>query len=419
MLNLNFFILLVLIALTSGCATAPEQLPPPLPEQTKARPAQPKPAASVAPPRAAAAPAPPPAPVAVALTEQQVHELVLKLLPPTLKDKEGWGADLQSAFKALQVPPSPENFCAVIAVTEQESSFQADPIVPGLPAIVRREIEQRRTKYSIPQTVTDWMLSTKSRDGHTYQQRIDALKTEKELSDLIEEIIAMVPAGKDLYPNYNPVHTGGPMQVSVEFAEAHARARPYPYPIKGNLRNEVFTRRGGLYFGSAILLDYRAPYNDMLYRFADFNSGRYSSRNAAFQRALAVVSGKSLVPDGDLLRYKNGAIDPEPSSTLNALLAIRALLKMSETDIRRDLQLEKLSTFSQTALYLHLYALADQKAIQQRVALPEIDLKSPKISRKLTTHWFADRVNGRYKSCLQRVAATEKPAAKAKRGERK
>ena len=37
-----------------------------------------------------------------------------------------------------------------------------------------------------------------------------------------------------------------------------------------------------------------------------------------------------------------------------------------------------------------------------RQAMPQIDLKSPKITRKLTTEWFARRVEGRYKTCLGR-----------------
>jgi len=70
---------------------------------------------------------------------------------------------------------------------------------------------------------------------------------------------------------------------------------------------------------------------------------------------------------------------------------------MSEVEIQRDLRLEKLSTFSKSPLYNRLFALADRTGTQPRVALPEIDLKSPKIQRKLTTLWFANRVNGRYK----------------------
>src|ERR1043165_6307730 len=124
-----------------------------------------------------------------------------------------------------------------------------------------------------------------SPNGKSYRERIDAVKTEQQLSEIFDDFIGMVPMGRTFFANRNPVRTGGPMQVSVAFAESHVQAKPYPYPVAGSIRNEVFTRRGGMYFGIAHLLDYPASYESTLYRFADYNAGRYASRNAAFQRA--------------------------------------------------------------------------------------------------------------------------------------
>ncbi len=90
---------------------------------------------------------------------------------------------------------------------------------------------------------------------------------------------------------------------------------------------------------------------------------------------------------------------------------MRARLSLSEAEILRDLKLEKSFAFEQTPLYQRLYALADAAGAgagkRPRELLPRIDLKSPKISRRLTTEWFARRVDERYRNCLERhVPAT-------------
>jgi hypothetical protein len=341
------------------------------------------------------------------LTERDIRAMVTKLIPANIKDRSGWANDLQAAFSHLGFPHAPQIYCAAIAVIEQESSFQADPVVPGLPDIVWRELEQRGKKYGIPKLLISAALIKSSPDGRSYNQRIAALKTEKQLNALFDDMIAELPAGKQLFAGYNPVRTGGPMQVSVEFAEQFSREKPYPYPVNGTIRDEVFTRRGGLYFGSAILLDYPAPYDDVVYRFADFNAGRYSSRNAAFQTALAKLTGKMLTLDGDLLRYQGGKAIEQPSAVETALRSLAPQLRLNASEIRRDLLLEKSASFGQSPLFTRLFALADKNAGQPspRQAMPQIDLSSPKITRKLTTEWFARRVESRYRSCLVRGEA--------------
>jgi len=238
-----------------------------------------------------------------------------KLLPDYVKPRDAWRDDIANSFTALQLTPSAENLCAVIAVIEQESTFQADPVVPGLPKIVWSKIGEKAGGYYVPLGLVKTALLKTSPDGRSYKARIDSLRTEREMNELFEDMAAEaqslgLPVGMK-----NPIRTGGPMQVSVEFAEAHVRAWPYPYARRGSVRNEVFTRRGGVYFGTAILLQYPVNYSQMLYRFADFNAGRYASRNAAFQQAVAALSGSKLTPDGDLLRYQNGVPARSSSST--------------------------------------------------------------------------------------------------------
>ncbi|MBX3619770.1 MAG: DUF1615 domain-containing protein [Rhizobacter sp.] len=339
----------------------------------------------------------------------EARAAVERVLPPTTDDRAGWAADVYAALATLGLPATPDNLCAVLAVAEQESGFRADPPVPGLPAIAWKEIDRRAELAGVPRLAVRAALALPSPDGRSYAARLDTVKTERQLSEIFEDFIGMVPLGKTFFASRNPVHTGGPMQVSIAFAEAQVQARPYPYPPGESVRREVFTRRGGIYFGAAHLLDYPAPYDQMLYRFADFNAGRYASRNAAFQNAVAVATGLSIALDGDLLppgadTARGGTPRGE---TERAALTLARRLDLSEAAVHRDLASGEGAGFEQSALYQRVFAYADQldKRTLPRALLPRIDLHSPKITRQLTTEWFARRVDGRWRSCLARLAA--------------
>lgn len=345
-----------------------------------------------------------PEPARLALTAEQGRALVRRLLPNGLADKSGWATAIHASIASLDLPPTVENICAVIAVTEQESGFKVDPAVPGLANIARKEIESRRESAGVPKIVLDAALALSSPNGRSYRDRLDGVKTERELSDLYEAFIDMVPLGKTFFADRNPVRTGGPMQVAIGFAEAHAEGKGYPYPMTGSIRDEVFTRRGGMYFGIAHLLDYPAPYDRPLYRFADFNAGHYASRNAAFQHAVTQVSGIPLALDGDLLRYEAGRPAREAGATELATRALAKRLDMTHEEIRRDLLQGKDPGFDRTRLATRVFALVEQvegKAVP-RAVVPRILLKSPKFTRKLTSEWFANRVEARYRTCLAR-----------------
>ncbi|MFL6548421.1 MAG: DUF1615 domain-containing protein [Povalibacter sp.] len=329
---------------------------------------------------------------------------IRQLIPASIPNREGWAIDMFAAFEALEIRPSSQNICAVIAVAQQESGFQADPQVAGLPAMARREIDSRAARYHIPSALVSLALNVRSPDGRSYAERIRTAKTERALSEMFEDFIGSVPLGRQLFADLNPVRTGGPMQVSVSFAEQYVKDHSYPYPIEGTVRREVFTRRGGLYFGTAHLLDYPVSYDSMLFRFADFNAGHYASRNAAFQKAVSNLTKSKLALDGDLLR--EGAREDEPSQTEAAVRKLADRLGMSDSNIHRDLMREKEFEFERTDLYEKVFALADRNAPSPvaRAVVPSIRLESVKISRNLTTDWFANRVHDRYRRCLGQPA---------------
>lgn len=340
------------------------------------------------------------------LTAAEGRARVSRLLPASVGDRAGWATDIYAAMSALDIAPTAENVCAAIAVAEQESGLRVDPPVPGLARIAWKEIEARRERAGVPKLMLDAALALPSSNGKRYSERIDAVRTEGDLSRIYDDFLGRVPFGRTLFADRNPVHTGGPMQVGVAFAEAQVEAAPYPYPITGTVRDEVFSRRGGLYFGIAHLLDYPASYDRYLYRFADYNAGRYASRNAAFQRAVGDVSGIPLALDGDLLRYDGGKPSSEPGNTELALRVLAARLGMSAPDIRRDLERSKGQAFERTTLYARAFALADEAGRRRvpRAVVPTIELLSPKITRRLTTDWFAHRVDERFHTCLRRDA---------------
>ena len=344
---------------------------------------------------ASAPPATPP------LSPADSRAMIERSLPRRLSDRSGWINDIYAAFTVLTVQPSHENVCAVVSVIEQESGFQVDPVIPGLGAIAAKEIDSRAARAHVPLVIVHGVLDLKSAGGQTYAQRIDRARTEKDLSDIYEDFISGVPLGRTLFDDKNPIRTRGPMQVNVAFAEQFAAAAPYPYPVTRSIPDEVFTRRGSIYFGVAHLLDYRAPYDDYAFRFADYNAGQYASRNAAFQHAVTVASGIALDSDGALLPRAEDA--DAPGATELALRALAARLGLNDLGIHAALEQGKRQSFEKTVLYVRVFELADQASGSPvaRALLPTIRLQGPKIKRHLTTEWYAQRVDQRFQRCLR------------------
>lgn len=253
-------------------------------------------------------------------------------MPGSIPDREGWAQDIAAAFETQGLVASVDNLCQVLAVVEQESGFQEDPEVYGLSGIARREMVRRARQYGVPQFILDMALDIPSPTGQSYRARLETVRSEKALSDIYDDFTGMLPAGQWLLGDRNPVKTVGPMQVSVDFAGKHSRE--YPWKMAGTVRQEVFTRRGGLWFGIYHLLNYPVRYRAPLYRFVDYNAGWYSSRNAAFQYAVSTASGVGLRADGDLNVRERGVV----GQTERAVRVLAAELKMGPAEIRRQME---------------------------------------------------------------------------------
>lgn len=327
--------------------------------------------------------------------------MILRHVPRSVSDRMGWAVDIYNPMVSLKIRPTPQNVCAVIAVIEQESSFKVNPPVANMPKVAMTAIDERAEHAGVPLALVHSALGLKSSDGRTYDQRIASARTEKDLSDIFDDLTAKVPLGNTLFKKYNPIHTRGPMQVNVSFANQFVRTTSYPYKHEGSIENELFTRRGSLYFGIAHLLAYDAAYDSYLYRFADFNAGQYASRNAAFQNAVAVASRVPLTRDGALIPHDSNA--DSPGMTELAIQMLARKLNMNQAAIRSALQRSKSREFEQTPLYQAVFALADKTAHRRlpRAMVPQIELHGPKITRKLTTEWYARRVNERFQRCTR------------------
>jgi hypothetical protein len=338
-----------------------------------------------------------------------------------VKDREGWATDVLAALEAHQFPEDPDTVCQVLAIIEQESNFQENPAVPGLPRMIKAELEKRVGKLGPlgPPALRELLSGKAPGTKRTFEQRLDTLKTERDLDvlfrDILEHYRERFPAplkALDLLgvlfgtsaEDFNPVTTVGSMQVSVTFAQQLAAKERREVAA---VRDELYTRRGGVHFGTARLLGYEAAYTQPLYRFADYNAGVYASRNAALQEQVATLIKTELVLDGDLLAYdKRGEpLDRETnSSKAVTTFAERFAPELTPRRIRRDLEEEKTARLESTDTWRAIKRVYAQrlKTDPPYARVPEVTLESPKLSGARSTAWFAKNVELRYRRCLAR-----------------
>jgi hypothetical protein len=336
------------------------------------------------------------------------------------KDAAGWGKDVWSALRDNGITARQSNFCAALAVIEQESTYTANPVVNGLGRIAEDAIlEKLKALPVLPGAASagvEWFLRNRPTPEKSYRKLIRSARTERDLDLVFRNMVFFLfkeyattailnaPPIARRIDAINPVTTIGSMQVSVGYAVSETEKslkRRLKLSEIWHVRDELYTRKGGVAYGIRMLLGYRAGYPSRLHVFADFNAGRYASRNAAFQYMVSSLGGQTLARDGDLLIYDTGKPRAQQSGTEKAIN--RLGLKLSPEDIRADLLLEKDFTFRDTETYSRVsarYARKTGKAAPYAM-VPQIKLESPKLSRSMTTERFARAVLARYERCMK------------------
>jgi hypothetical protein len=339
----------------------------------------------------------------------------------SVDDPKAWALDLLDVLQLHGLPQSRENVCAAIAVIDQESSFNADPPVVGLGKLSEIALRAKFSKIPVGGSMALRWLENNPTPQASFMARIRNAKTERDLDLAYRSLIdyagrttsldKIVQLGllNTLIEDKNEIDTAGSMQVSVKFALDMARARRWlPMTLNDvySVRDQLYTRHGGMYYGVKQLLDYESGYNQKIFRFADYNAGRYAARNAALQNVIASLSGDKLVTDGDLLSYaKDGNALKTVTSSEKAIRRTRDLHRLTLTDgaIRKDLLLEKQAGFVSTPTFTLLrQRFAEvRKQAAPFAQMPGITLHSPKLKRDFSTAGFAESVNRRYQACMK------------------
>jgi len=338
----------------------------------------------------------------------------------SVADPQGWAFDLLDVLQEHRLEQSKENVCAAIAVIDQESSFIADPAVPGLGKLSEQALRDKLGKIPVAGGVALRWLENNPSPQTSFMARIRAARTERDLDLAYRALIdhageksglgtvAQLGLLNRIIEERNEIDTAGSMQVSVKYSLELARERrwlPMMLDDVYAVRDQLYTRHGGMFYGVPQLLAYDTGYPRKVFRFADYNAGRYASRNAALQMVVAKLTGEVLALDGDLLSYsKSGKVNNSTTATERAIRKVISDMELglSDTQVRQDLMLEKRKSFVSTRTFSALrdaYARKVGKSAPFAI-IPDIDLKSPKIRRFMTTKIFAETVDKRYQACM-------------------
>lgn len=83
--------------------------------------------------------------------------------------------------------------------------------MPNLAKVARDEMLRRVSEHGVPEVAVHLALKLRSPDGRSYDERLKAVKTERDVSLIYEQFTGEAPLGQRLFANWNPVRTGARM----------------------------------------------------------------------------------------------------------------------------------------------------------------------------------------------------------------
>ncbi len=328
-----------------------------------------------------------------------------------------WTDAIFSALKNIGVPQTKENVEIALISIHRESRMDTNPKMSVANAFKRKKTEMiKRVRENVPtKALQDFMIRKLEAEFQKYQPQIDAADTEIEVYKVMEQIRYDFSTYARLAQNLSPadgidekianvqdqvrVDTLGAMQVNPKVAVKYYAAKNRHIEYYDAV-NWMFQLAPNLEVGFAILFTAIEEYEKLGYSrdqavkfaFADYNGGLYSSRNAAFQKALSVISGYKLDTDGDLLIYEHDGVSIGRSQTELAAKSV-----FPELNVRQQLLYEKSVYFDNTEIYKRVWSsyanenwgkhLRVEKAI-----VPDADDPNAKVSygREMTAKAYTE-----------------------------
>jgi hypothetical protein len=206
---------------------------------------------------------------------------------------------------------------------------------------------------------------------------------------VFEDMAGRVPIAKSFLEDRNPVRTGGPMQVSVAFAKSHAGARRIPIRWPTRCATRCSHAAAACTTASRTSSTIPASYDSLIYRYADFNAGHYASRNAAFQKAVSDISASRSTSTVTCCASRRQARE---GARLHRARRARGGEAHRHERLRgapRPRDGGELD-FEKSTLYRGVSSCRSRgREACAAGGAAKIELKSAKITRKLTTDWFA------------------------------